>query len=252
MFWIDQKIQFHCLLLSLFYTNMKATKDVKEIAPHFEELWRLELNSVRKNFFLIAVVAYTTSQNDQDLLKRWLPRAIDELSLTAVEEIILQTLLFSGFPRTIEALTTLRSNYPAAGVSTDPGELRQKGLELSRLVYGKHHPRLIEIMNQLQPDLTRWMIEDGYGRVLSRPGLDLMEREIAVLTVLMASGMQAQFRAHFRGALNVGIKEVDIIWFTNTFNCIIAADLRETFLGVVMQVLKSNGMSSIDRVNDSQ
>ena len=134
----------------------------------------------------------------------------------------------------------LRKYFPQTDSRVHVYDHHTAGYATSGIVYGKHHSRLIQVMDELHPDLTRWMIEDGYGRVLSRPGLSLQDREMAVVATLMASGMVSQFRAHIRGALFAGVNVDDIIWFTNTFQCIIAADLREAFEKVRNQILTSN------------
>ncbi len=201
--------------------------------------WSSEQDEVRKRQLLLGMVVAGTSLNDEELLKDSLSRCEGILDLEAVEEAILQTLLFAGFPKTIEALKQLRTFYPAGGVETRIEDRKQAGEATSRTVYGDYHPRLVEVMDELHPDLTRWMIEDGYGRVLSRPGLSLQDRELAVLVSLMATGMINQYQAHVRGAHYSGVKAVDIIWFTNMFQCIIAAELREPFERVTRQVLST-------------
>ncbi len=211
-----------------------------------ETSYRLELNESwqgiesdgQQRMFLLGVLAAATTLNDENMLSRWIQTCKGVLKLEAIEESILQTLLFAGFPKTIEALKILRQIYPESSGSRQIESRTQSGEDTSKIVYGEYHDRLKQVMDELHPDLTRWMIEDGYGRILSRPGLSLQEREIAVLGSLMASGMIHQFRAHIRGALNAGIKPVDIIWFTNTFKCILAADLRRSFEVITKQVVE--------------
>ncbi|NQV41991.1 MAG: hypothetical protein HQ506_06510 [Candidatus Marinimicrobia bacterium] len=180
-----------------------------------------------------------TTLNDQAMLNVWISERSDILDEKAIEEAILQTLLFAGFPKTIEALKQLRQHFPMRNGSIGVDDEKQAGEETSKIIYGKHHAKLKVVMDKLHPELTKWMIEDGYGRVLSRPGLTLQEREISVLSSLMTSGMINQYRAHIRGALFAGVSQVDIIWFTNTFQCIIAADLRADFNQATREMLNS-------------
>jgi len=180
-----------------------------------------------------------TTLNDQAMLNAWIPVCSDVLDEEAIEEAILQTLLFAGFPKTIEALKQLRLHFPVKHGAKHVEDHRQAGEETSQIIYGKYHSKLKKVMDELHPDLTRWMIEDGYGRVLSRSGLPLQEREISVLASLMTSGMINQFRAHVRGALYAGVSRVDIIWFTNIFQCIIAAELRVDFNQVTQEILNT-------------
>jgi 4-carboxymuconolactone decarboxylase len=48
------------------------------------------------------------------------------------------------------------------------------------------------------------MIADGYGKVLSRPGLDLKTRELCIVAACAASSQQRQLHSHLHGALNAG------------------------------------------------
>ncbi len=189
--------------------------------------------------FLLGVLVTATTLNDQAMLNAWIPECSGILDEVAIEEAILQTLLFAGFPKTIEALKQLRNHFPVRHGSRHVNDHKLAGEKTSKIIYGEYHSKLKRVMDALHPDLTRWMIEDGYGRVLSRSGLTLQEREISVLASLMTSGMINQFKAHIRGALYAGVSQVDIIWFTNTFACIIAADLRADFNLVTQEILES-------------
>ena len=191
----------------------------------------------QKKMFLLGIIVVATTLNDQLMLGLWIKRCPGILNEEAFEEAILQTLLFAGFPKTIEALKQLRTHFPVNHGAKHVGDHKKAGEATSQIIYGNHHSKLKQVMDELHPDLTRWMIEDGYGRVLSRPGLTLQEREISVLASLMTSGMINQFQAHVRGALYVGLSKVDIIWFINTFQCIIAANLRADFNRVLQKML---------------
>jgi 4-carboxymuconolactone decarboxylase len=60
-------------------------------------------------------------------------------------------------------------------------------------------------LNEISPDLVKYMIEYSFGDIYSREGLDLKSKEIAVVAALTALGnAQPQLRVHINGALNVG------------------------------------------------
>ena len=203
------------------------------------QCWNELKNSNQKKMFLLGILVTATTLNDQAMLNAWIPQCSDVLDEEGMEEAILQTLLFAGFPKTIEALKQLRIHFPVKHGAKHVGDHKKAGEKTSQIIYGKYHSKLKKVMDELHPDLTRWMIEDGYGRVLSRSGLTLQEREISVLASLMTSGMINQFRAHVRGALFAGVSRVDIIWFTNIFQCIIAAELRADFNQVTLEMLST-------------
>ncbi len=132
----------------------------------------------------------------------------------AVYETILQSYLFVGFPRAIEAFFAARPVLAGAGATAhdaaaDPGaddvaRWRREGEALCRRIYGDHYARLVDTMRGLSPDLARSMILEGYGKTLSRPGLDAPTREYAVVGILTVTRMWRQLRSHALGALHVG------------------------------------------------
>jgi 4-carboxymuconolactone decarboxylase len=205
------------------------------------EQFRAEPLPQRQRELLIGAIAAATTMNQQSVLEYLLVENDEQLSVTEIEEIILQTLLFAGFPVSIEALATLRKHIDYTTVEHSVARLdRGSGEQLCKRIYGERYQRLLNSMDRLHPDLTDWILEDGYGRVLSRPGLAVEDRERAVLVTLMATGMQNQFRAHLRGCLNLGMDPDGILWFTNCFEPIIAANKREDFRTIIKHLLSSN------------
>ena len=48
------------------------------------------------------------------------------------------------------------------------------------------------------------MVQEGYGKVLGRSGLSLVERELCIVALLAVLDVPKQLYSHLRGALNVG------------------------------------------------
>ncbi len=72
--------------------------------------------------------------------------------------------------------------------------------------------RLKESLDDIAPDLVRFVVEFPYGDIYSRTGLDLKSREIATVAALTALGnVQPQLQSHIEGALNVGCTREEII-----------------------------------------
>lgn len=90
----------------------------------------------------------------------------------------------------------------------------ERGYKKLREVDGKAGEEVKNSLNDISPDLVKYMIEYSFGDIYSRDGLDLKSKEIAVVASLTAIGnAQPQLRVHLNGALNVGctineIKEV--------------------------------------------
>ena len=128
----------------------------------------------------------------------------------AVYETALQSYLFVGFPRAIEALFAVRpvledrGGIPRRAAPRDPDAWERDGRALCRTVYGANFDRLLETMRSLSPDLADWMILEGYGKTLSRPSLAPLERELGVVAILTTTRMWRQLRSHAIGAVHVG------------------------------------------------
>ena len=137
--------------------------------------------------------------------------ARDSVDPVAVEEIILQSYLFAGFPRALNAARAWRGVSERKAPDVDPESeaadlalWRERGEKMCAIVYGNSYEKLRANIRELHPALDEWMIVDGYGKVLGRPGVDLRTRELCVVAACAVSGQQRQLHSHLRGALNAG------------------------------------------------
>ncbi len=131
-----------------------------------------------------------------------------------VSEIILQSHLFLGYPAMIEGMRLftesagLRSGSDGLPCAYDAEQCRRwhaEGMKKIRKLYGGQFTRLVEHINAFSPQVLTWMINDGYGRVLSRPGASFQLRELATVATLTVTGYTNQLGAHVRGTLNLGL-----------------------------------------------
>jgi 4-carboxymuconolactone decarboxylase len=128
-----------------------------------------------------------------------------------LDETLLQLVPFAGFARAINAFSVLRELHPRPAPSPRRGkDFRRRGEALCRRIYGPVYGRMIGRMRGYHPELADWILEEGYGRVLSRPGLTLRERELIVVAVLSALRLPKQLESHRRGALRVGATEGEV------------------------------------------
>jgi 4-carboxymuconolactone decarboxylase len=128
-----------------------------------------------------------------------------------VDEVILQSYLFAGFPRTLNAARMWRTmsgqSAPASDESASSAHVadwESRGEQTCAIVYGDSYEMLRRNVRELHPALDAWMITDGYGKVLSRPALDLKRRELCIVAACAAAGQQRQLHSHLHGALNSG------------------------------------------------
>lgn len=164
---------------------------------------------VRMLSFFSAVIA----RGDYEMTKA----ALSELKTLKVDkqaiyETVLQSYLFLGFPRMIEAALAFNEIYGDFESADDfkmfSREESQRwfesGKQLCRKVYGKNYDKLEKRFLSMAPDLFRWMVIEGYGKVLTRPGMTQVERELAEVAALIVDKRERQLVSHVMGSLNVG------------------------------------------------
>ena len=136
----------------------------------------------------------------------------DRLRIPAARrrEAALQVAAYGGIPRTIEGLSLLAERAPAeaAACASDPepeaAERRVRGRAVWDRIYAEQADDVLAWLGTLAPELPGWVLDDAYGRVLSRPGLELAERELLGVAALALMGLSAPLASHVRGALRNG------------------------------------------------
>jgi 4-carboxymuconolactone decarboxylase len=157
---------------------------------------------------LVRIAAIIAAGSEQ-AVRAALVDGFDAVPSEWLEELILQSYLFCGFPRSLNAMREWRrltgERAPAAVEGGDVDQWRRRGEATCELVYGAMYERLRVNIRALHPELDEWMIVEGYGKVLSRPGLDLPRRELCIVAACAASRQERQLHSHLHGALNAGI-----------------------------------------------
>ncbi|MGE0440736.1 MAG: carboxymuconolactone decarboxylase family protein [Gemmatimonadales bacterium] len=136
------------------------------------------------------------------------------------DELLLQSVLMVGYPRALSAAAAWREAVGLPPVSGEDGAdlglaraWRERGEATCRVVYGANYDKLRANVATLHPALDAWMVTEGYGRTLSRPGLDLVRREFCVIAQVMVFEAERQLHSHLRGARNAGatVAEVEAV-----------------------------------------
>ena len=164
----------------------------------------------RTRFLVSAVVTTVLGRREEleEVLRRASRARVDS---EEIREAILQTHLFAGFPRAIEALETLEEAratgaFPESAPRAE-GEragARERGEAFFERVYAERSAAVRERLAHLHPDLERWVVEHAYGRVLGRDGLDASLRELLAAAALLALREWRPLASHLRGAIRLG------------------------------------------------
>ena len=186
---------------------------------------------------LVRQSARITAGSEAEIRAGFAECAAAKVSQRWQEELVLQSYLFAGFPRALNAAREWRRSQALEGPQGQTGQTgatgqagqaaerrssqsfvqgphegyadvfdwRERGEETCATVYGAFYEKLRGNIHALSPALDEWMIVEGYGKVLSRAGLDLGRRELCIIAACAAGGQDRQLHSHLHGALNAGV-----------------------------------------------
>jgi 4-carboxymuconolactone decarboxylase len=161
---------------------------------------------------LVRQSARITAGSEEDVRAGFAECNAARVSQRWQEELVLQSYLFAGFPRALNAAREWRRSQAGPGSGAVPHESyadvfdwRERGEVTCETVYGAFYEKLRGNIRGLHEQLDEWMIVEGYGKVLSRQGLDLGRRELCIIAACAAAGQDRQLHSHLHGALNAGV-----------------------------------------------
>ena len=138
----------------------------------------------------------------------------DDVPLQDIYEVMLQACIFCGFPRTINGFAVLRrflkeygkngEEIPPRRDDRTPEQMELAGMDLFRTIYRYNHMEVLRALREDHPELPLWIVQDIYGKVLSRPRLGPKTRELAAVAALTVSRVFPQLLSHIKGGLNLG------------------------------------------------
>lgn len=86
----------------------------------------------------------------------------------------------------------------------------EEGMEVRRKVLGDEHVDAASArITDLDRDFQRWITENVWGQLWTRPGLELRERSIVTIAILGALGHE-ELELHLRAAKNIGVSQTEI------------------------------------------
>ncbi len=87
-----------------------------------------------------------------------------------------------------------------------------QGMEQLKAIDGKGGENVIKSLENIAPDLGKFIVKFAFGDIYTREGLTTEEREMITLSSLLtAGGCEQQLVVHINGALNVGISPEKVI-----------------------------------------
>ncbi len=154
-------------------------------------------------------------------------------------ESLLQNYLFTGYPSAMISLKILKEYYPklenVLHESWDLNKYRERGTNNCKKIYGRKFVKLISNVKSFSPELSDWLLLEGYGKVMGRKGLSLKQRELNNVAVLTALKFEDQLYSHINGAFRTKAAQVKIERVINNLD--ILGDKELSKFG--MKVLKT-------------
>ena len=139
-----------------------------------------------------------------------------------IRETIYQCAPFIGFPKTLNAISTMNEVFsrqgidlplPKQGTLQSSDERFESGLAIQSPVYGDEiKDRYTWLPKPFDEAVPRFLTELCFGDFNTRTGLDGKERELLTVVLLAAmGGAQVQVKSHVEGALKVGNTKEEVV-----------------------------------------
>ena len=170
---------------------------------------------------LITLVVLAASQTPDQLAAHVFAALNAGVSPVEIKEALYQCAPYIGFPKTLNALNGANAVFEKAGIAL-PVESRKKvteetrfaeGLNVQKAVFGD----IIDRMRESAPDnlkhIQNYLSACCFGDIYTRGGLDLPERELLTLCILITlGGCENQVKSHMIGNAGVGNSRETLIW----------------------------------------
>lgn len=87
----------------------------------------------------------------------------------------------------------------------------EKGKDCLEAIQKRSFEEIFKDLEDVAPDLSRFVVEFPYSEIYTRPQVDLKTRELCTVAALTAIGTIPQLEDHINAALNVGNSPVEIV-----------------------------------------
>ncbi len=170
----------------------------------------------------IVPIAAFTANGDLQKLKTALNEGLDAgLTLNEIKEILVQMYAYSGFPRSLNGISTFMSvmeEREKKGIKDEIGkEASPLPANKSRLELGTEiQTRLVGrpvtgAIYTFVPAIDHFLKDHLFGDIFGRDNLDFQSREIATLSALASmEGVNSQLQSHFSVGFNTGLTEAQM------------------------------------------
>jgi 4-carboxymuconolactone decarboxylase len=87
----------------------------------------------------------------------------------------------------------------------------EKGRQTIESIQGRSVEEIFKDLEDIAPDLSRFVVEFPYSEIYTRENVDLKTREICTVAALTVLGTVPQLKDHINAALNVGNSPTEVV-----------------------------------------
>ena len=199
---------------------------------------------------LLPLIAASSALRRMKILKELITVASSrKIPFIKIYETLLQNYLFVGYPSALLSLKLLKELYPnkklPKAADMNLYHFRKRGEANCKKVYGRKYEKLISNVKNFSPDMAEWLVLEGYGKVLSRKGLYMMERELCIVAVLTVLKFDDQLYSHINGAYGAKATIEEIYSVIESLSFIGNRNLTSFGLEVLSRYKKEKGMHAL-------
>ncbi len=192
-------------------------------------------------------VAAFMAKGDLPNLKKALATALDNgMTVNEAKEILVHLYAYTGFPRSLNALSTLDKlvqERQAAGINDEMGpdatpldpsaDRLAKGTEIQTEISGR------VVTNEFAPIINTFLREHLFYDIFARDVINWQQRELATVGALAGIGnVNPQLTSHFRAAMNTGLTPEQLQEAVDVLNETVSTDTGSNAQAVLNNVLK--------------
>lgn len=167
---------------------------------------------------IVPIAAYM-AKGDQKRLKTALEEGLDAgLSINEIKEVLVQLYAYTGFPRSLNAISTFENvltERKQKGIADSVGKkASHEHFAEGKFAYGKNvqtaltGTTAIGAPQKFVPVIDTFLKEHLFADIFGRDVLDFQQREIATISALASlEGCENQLRSHLKVGKNVGLTE---------------------------------------------
>ena len=198
---------------------------------------------------LIPLICSASALRKEGHLRLLLSRAQSvSLNQNKLYESLLQNYLFAGYPSAMISLKILSEYFPYHNKNLLEKQnlkiFRERGIRNCEKIYGNKFSKLISNVKEFSPELSEWLVLEGYGKVFGRKGLSLKQRELNIISVLGVLKFEDQLYSHINGAFRTKSSREEIQCVLENLRIFGRNEWTDFGVKVLNRYLKEKGIES--------